>query len=144
MIGIKYYDLSGSQFFILLITKIQERKALKAGTESTVFFCNNHRCTSHFISGSIDALRDQQKNGHGSVDQFLRILNSFYQVFFLVDDGSYKLCRVDISTAHFQKMSICICKDLVADFFCVINFSNCGDRKCTVMRTNDQRLRLIV
>ena len=137
-------DLAGTQFPIFLISQIQERKTFKGGAEGIVFFADDDGSTSHLIPGGIETLRGEQQNCHGTVDQFLRILQSFNQIIPLIDDCRHQLGRVDISAAHFQEMRMSAAENLHQNLFHVVDTAHRDNGIGAMVGTDDQRLRLII
>ena len=119
-----------------LISQIQERETFKGSAEGIVFLADNDRSTSHLIPGGVEAFRGEQQNRHGTIDQFLRVLQSFNQIIPLIDDRGHQLGRVDISTAHFQKMRMPIAENLHQDLFHVVDTTHRDNRIGAMMGTD--------
>ena len=102
------------------------------------------RGASHFIPGGVNSLGRHDHDGHGALDDLLRVLDPFDQVWALVDDGRHQLRGVDIAAAHFQKMGGGGGKQFVDDLIGVVDLADGHDGKGAVVGADDQRLRFIV
>ena len=80
-------NLTWSQFIAVVVSEIDIGKALKGNTAGLVLLSNRQRSTSIAVSGSVDAIRGQEENGHGALDHFLGIQKPFYQTLLLIDDS---------------------------------------------------------
>ena len=60
--------------------------------------------TSQLVAGGVYPLRCQKDDGHGTVDNVLCVLDTFYQVLFAVDKSRYQFGGVDVTAAHFKEM----------------------------------------
>ena len=54
-----YHNLAGTKFPFGFITQIQISKAFKCYTISIFLTSDDHRCSSHFVTGSVDTLWSQ-------------------------------------------------------------------------------------
>ena len=67
-------------------------------------------------------------------------MDAINQVLFLVNNRCHKFCRINISTTHFQKMSVIVTENFIHNFLCIVNFSHGCNGKCAMMGTHNQWL----
>ena len=94
-------DLSRSKFLIVLISKIFICKILKGYTIGIFFLTDDNRSSAVFVTGCIDSRLIHQQNGYRTIDRIKRKLNSFDQIFLLIDQCCDQLRCIDIAAAHF-------------------------------------------
>ena len=137
-------DFPRTQFLFFHISQIQIGKAFEGYAIRIFFFPDGYRSSSKPVPRRIDSLWRHQKNRHGTLDQFLRILNAFHQIFPLIDDRRYQFRSIDIPAAHFQEMRIPVFEYPIHDLIRIIDFPHRLYCISSMMGTDDQRLRLII
>ena len=85
-----------------------------------------------------------QHDGHGAVDDVLRVADAVDQVVSFVDEGCHQLRGVDHSAAHFHELGAALLQDLVRKRVDIVDASHCGDGVSTVVGAYDQGLGLVV
>ena len=129
---------------MVLIAQIQISITFKGDAVCVFLPSDDHRGTAHTVPCRIDSFGGHEHKCHGAVNQLLSITDTVDEIFFLIDDGSDQLCGIDVSPAHFQKMSIAVLIDKIRDLLCVVDFAHGGDGVGSVVRADDQGLGFII
>ena len=137
-------DLAGTQPAEILVPEVQVGEGLEGGAETVLLFTDHDGSPAQFVAGQVDALGGHQHDGHGAVDDILRVADAVDQVVSFVDEGRHQLRSVDHSAAHFHELGAALLQDLVGKRVDVVDASHCGDGVGAVVGTYDQGLGLIV
>ena len=137
-------NFTGAEFLVVCISQIQVGKVFKGYAECILLFPDDNRSATQLVPRGIDAQRRHNQEGHGAVNELLRIPHTVDEIQLLVDDSCYQLGRIDIATAHFQKMCISFVENSIYNLVCIVNSSNRCDGKGTMVGTDNQWLRFII
>ena len=128
----------------MLISKIQIGKIFKGHAEGALLPSDDDRGSSVQVSRRINSFFCHDQKSHGAVHQLLYILYSFCKRLLPADQGADQLSRIDLSSAHLQKMSPAVLIGFFKDLLLIIYLPYRSDRKASQMGLKEQRLRFIV
>ena len=107
-----------------MIAQINICKAFKGNAAGIILLSYDNRSSSVPVTGSINALRSQQENGHGAFNHFLGINKPFHQTLLLVDNSSSQFGGIDASAAHFHKVNMTIFKSKLYQLLFIVDLSH--------------------
>ena len=114
---------------------------ISTGRGQAIFFLmpDGNGRSAKLVSARIDSLRCQNQHTHGSFNNLLRIADTINEILFLIDDRSHQLRLINLSISHLKEMDV-LSEYFVHDLICIINISDCGNRKRSMMCSHQNRL----
>ena len=136
------HDLLGAQLIAGLIPQLLVGEGFEGDTVAVLVFPYQHREPAQLVPGGDDAVRGQQQDGHGAVDDLLGVADALHQGILLVDESSSQLGGVDETVALGHELMARIGEVGLHQFLSVIDDAHRGDGVQPQVGTHQQRLRI--
>ena len=137
-------DFSGAKVFLDQVVQIRKGGGFQCYRPRLLFTADDNGRSSEFVPCGVDSLAGQQQDGTGTFDGFHGPGDPVLEAALLVDQGGDEFRRVDLVPAHLGKMYRPLLEGLLGELFAVGDLPYGDNGVDAQMRTDDQRLVLMV